>query len=322
MPERTAMFVRILSALCITLALSACGTNPVTGKREIQFISEGQELQIGEQNKQTAARLGRGGEVGAERFAARVAPLMKVKPAYDKNDEAVAALRKKDYAQARSLAGEAARMFPKGGRFQQTLGEIALAEKKPQDAIGYYQKAITLDPEYFGSYLGGGVAQLRAGNKAKAQEWLERSSQLLPTAPAAYFLGTLARDKGDVQTAMKYYQAAASSDSEIGKEAAAEFVRLDLPQNPGNYVAVGGQLDAKGKIMAVVENRAPVPLNNIQITPVLLDAAGHVAQQGSPFRITRTLAPGERIAADPGVGQLTQEQLPLLRFRVDRAAAP
>jgi predicted Zn-dependent protease len=40
---------RILSALVVSLALTACGTNPVTGKREIQFVSESQELEIGAQ---------------------------------------------------------------------------------------------------------------------------------------------------------------------------------------------------------------------------------------------------------------------------------
>ncbi len=57
----------------------------------------------------------------------RVKPLLDTKPAYDKHDKAIAAARKKDYAQARQLAGEAAAALPKEGRFQQTLGEIALA---------------------------------------------------------------------------------------------------------------------------------------------------------------------------------------------------
>ncbi|MGH8240569.1 MAG: peptidase M48, partial [Steroidobacteraceae bacterium] len=42
--------MRSLTLLLVLLALSACGVNPVTGKKEIQFVSEGQELKIGEQN--------------------------------------------------------------------------------------------------------------------------------------------------------------------------------------------------------------------------------------------------------------------------------
>ena len=94
-----------------------------------------------------------------------------------------------------------------------------------------------LNPNYFGSYLGGGVAQTQLGNKQKAEECLTRSAQLLPTAPAAYYLGNIARERGDIAAARQYYQAAASSQSPIGQAAAVEFMKMDLPQNPGNYVA-------------------------------------------------------------------------------------
>src|SRR6185436_12695613 len=42
--------MRVLQLLPILLALGACGVNPVTGKKEIQFVSPEQELKIGEQN--------------------------------------------------------------------------------------------------------------------------------------------------------------------------------------------------------------------------------------------------------------------------------
>lgn len=272
-----------------------------------------------DQNKITVNELGKGGEVGKERYAARVQPLLKLKPAYDKYDEAMAAARKKEYPKAQGLAADAARLVPKEARFQQLLGEIALSQEKTQDAVGHYQKAIDLDPNYFGSYLGAGVAQYRLGNKAKAEEWLTKSAKLLPTAPAAYYLGTLAKDKGDTQGAIQYYQAAAGSQSEMGQRATAELVRLDLPQNPGNYIATAPQLDAQGRLFLVLENRAPLGLSNIQVTPVLVDASGRIIRQASTLRISRTVASGERIAIDSGVGRLTQDQLPHVRFRVDGA---
>jgi beta-barrel assembly-enhancing protease len=274
-----------------------------------------------DKNKVHAETLGRGGELGDAKFAARVKPLLDMKPAYDKHDKAIAAARKKDYAQARQLAGEAAAALPKEGRFQQTLGEIALAEKDEKKAIGYYEKAMQLDPDYFGSYLGAGVAQYRAGNKTKAEELLTQSSKLLPTAPAAFYLGELAKGRGETQKAMQYYQAAATSQSEIGQAAAGELVRMDLPQNPGNYVAVGGQLDANGRVMLVIQNRAPIKLGDIRVTPVLVNAAGQIAQTGSTVRVGQALGPNERIAVDAGIGSLAQEQLANLRFRVDGARA-
>ncbi len=244
-----------------------------------------------------------------------------MKPAYDKHDKALEAARKKDYATARQLATEAAALVPKEGRFQQTLGEIALSEKDDKKAITYYEKAIQLDPDYFGSYLGAGVAQYRAGNKTKAEELLTRSSKLLPTAPAAYYLGELAKGRGDNQKAMQFYQAAASSQSEVGEAAAGELVRMDLPQNPGNYVAAGGQLDASGRVVLVVQNRAPIKLSDIRVTPVLVNAGGQIVSTGATVRIPQALEAGQQAAVDAGLGGLTQEQLQALRFRIEGARA-
>lgn len=272
-------------------------------------------------NKETAASLGRGGELGDAKYTARVKPLMDIKPAYDKYDKAIAAARKKEYSQARQLADEAVKLYPKEARFHQALGEIALAEKDHTKAIGYYDKAIQLDPGYFGPYLGGGVAQYRAGNKEKAEQLLSKSAELLPTAPAAYFLGEIAKGRGDTQRAVKYYQAAATSQSEIGQAAAGELVRMDLPQNPGNYVATTGQLDGNGRVILVVQNRAPIGLEDIRVTPVLVDAAGRIVRTGATLRIRETLQAGGRVAIDAGIGTLPQEQLQALRFRVDGARA-
>lgn len=272
-----------------------------------------------ETNKRTADQLGRGGDMGVDRYTAQIAPLLKIKPAYDKHDQAMAALRKKEFANARALTGEAIKLQPKEGRFHETLGEISLAEKKAADAIPHYQKAIDLNPNYFGSYLGAGVAQFQAGNKAKAEEWLNRSAQLLPTAPAAYYLGNVAKDRGDQPKAMEYYRAAASSDSSIGQQAAGEFVRMDLPKNPGNYVTASGQFDAQGRHFVVVQNRAPIALRNVQVTPVLLNSAGQIVQQGSPVRLPNTLKSGEQAAAPSGIASISQAELPYLRFRIDGA---
>jgi predicted Zn-dependent protease len=283
------------------------------------FASHPPSTERVEKNKATAAELGAGGEIGKDQYAARMKSLRAVEPAYKKYDDALVAARKKDFAGARSLAEEATRMLPKEGRFHELLGEIALAQKQPQEALPHYQKAIDLNPDYFGSYLGAGVAQFQAGDHAKAEQWLSKSAQLLPTAPAAYYLGSIARERGDRAKAMEYYRAAASSQSRIGELAAAEFVRMDLPQNPGNYVAAAGQFDAQGRLLVVVQNRAPVPLRDFQVTPVLVDAGGRILQQGAPVRIAAVLKPGEQVAASSGIGNLPQQQLQALRFKVDGA---
>ena len=283
------------------------------------FASHPPSTERVEQNKQTLAELGAGGDIGEEKYAARMKSLRAIEPAYAKYDEALTAARKKDFPTARSLAQEATRLLPKEGRFQELLGEISLAEKQPKDALPYYQQAIDLNSDYFGSYLGAGVAEFQAGNHAKAEEWLKKSAALLPTAPAAYYLGTIAREHGDRAKAMEYYRAAAGSQSRIGEMAAAEFVRMDLPQNPDKYVAAAGQFDSQGRLLVVVQNRAPVPLRDFQVTPVLVDQGGRIVQQGSPVRLAAVLKPGEQVAAGSGIGSIPQAQLPYLRFRIDGA---
>ncbi len=299
--------------------LSQAGGQKQQNWLEGLFASHPPSQERVDRNKATADKLGRGGTLGAEAFAAAVKPLRQLKPAYDKADQALAAAQKKDYATAKSLANEAAKAIPKEGSFQVLLGQIALAEKQPQAAAAYYDKAIQLSPNYFASYLGAGVAQLQLDNKQKAEQHLRRSAELLPTAPAAYYLGNIARDRGDAESARKYYEAAATSQSAIGQAAAVEFMKMDLPQNPGNYIAAGGQYDSQGRLMVVVQNRSKVPLSAIQVTPVLVDASGRVAQQGSPVVIKAIVKPGEQAAAASGLANLTPEQQQALRFRVDGA---
>lgn len=270
-------------------------------------------------NRETAAELGRGGVIGADSYAAHVGPLLAMKPGYDKYDAAVAAARKKEFDKARSLALEAAQLLPKEGRVQQLLGDLALAQKQPQEALGYFRKTETLNPQYFGSHLGAGLALYQLGDKAGATAAFERSAALLPTAPAAYYLGMIARDRGERAEALRYFKTAAGSDSSYGKDAAAEYVRLDLPEHPGSYIAAAVQADTTGRVYATVENRAPLALANIVVTPVLIDASGRIVQRGAALTIRGPLGPGQRASAQINTGNVTAEQLRFLKVRVDSA---
>lgn len=273
-------------------------------------------------NQATLAELGNaGGDLGKERYAARVAPLLTMKPAYDKADQALALARKDDLAGAKKLADEAVRLAPKEARFPQLQGDIALAQKNPQAALGFYEKSIALDDGYFASHLGAGTAQykLRTGDRGEAE--LTRSAKLLPTAPALYYLGSIAKDAGNRQRAMELFRVAASSKSDLGKQAAVEYARMNFAENGTKYIASGLQRDSRGQIMAVVENRAPFPVSQILLTPVLLDANGRIAQEGRQIRVTKALQPGERASVNAGVGTITDEVRSRFRVRVDSVRA-
>lgn len=270
-------------------------------------------------NRETAAQLGTGGELGKERYQARIAPLKQLEPAYALHNQAQAALQKKDYAKARSLVNQAIKQAPREGQFHQLLGDIALAEKKDRDALTHYQRAQQYNPNYYGSWLGAGLAQYRLKNQTLAEQWLQRSHELLPTAPAALFLGNLARDAGKTDTALKFYQSAASSQSSIGQEAAREAVRLDLPRNPGNYVNAGLGYNSMGQVVINVQNRAPVALGAIVVKPVLVNAQGQATREGRALTLPDTLAAGAQTTLSASLLGLPAEQLSAVRFRVESA---
>jgi predicted Zn-dependent protease len=273
-------------------------------------------------NRARLAELGMpGGDLGRERYAARLAPLRKLQPGYDKADEALALARKKDLKGAKPLAADAAKLVPNESRFALLRGDLELADKQPQAALPHYERAIQLDDDYFAAWLGSGTAYYRLGNRAEATPRLEKSAKLLPTAPALYYLGNIARETGNVERALELYKGAAGSESDIGKAAAAEYAAIDVARNPANYVASAPQLDARGALVAVIENRAPVALADLTIAAVLLDANGAIVQQSPPVKLARALQPGERIAVDAGVGQLAPELVSSVRFRIDGARA-
>ena len=273
-------------------------------------------------NKATLAELGNpGGDLGKERYAAHMAPLLAIKPAYDKADEALALARKDDLGAARKLAAEAARLVPAEARFPQLQGDIALAQKEPGQALNYYEKSIALDDNYFASYLGAGTARYKLKIDDRGRAYLEQSTRLLPTAPAYYYLGEIARDNGNRQKALEYFKVAASSKSDLGQQAALEYARLDFAQDGTKYIAAGVQMDARGNLMVVVENRAPFAVTGILVTPVLLDNNGRIEQQGRQLRITQNLQPRERAAVNAGVGAVTDDVRRRVRVKVDAVAA-
>jgi hypothetical protein len=120
---------------------------------------------------------------------------------------------------------------------------------------------------------------------------------------------------------MRYFSAAAESNSDFGRQATVEVLREDLPRNPARYLATAAQRDGRGALVIVVENRTSVPLAEVQVTPELVGAGGGVEQRGTPLRIGRPLEPGERVVLDAGVGAVGDDALARTRVRVDYARA-
>ena len=271
-------------------------------------------------NKVTLAKVGAGGEWGKEIYAQKVAKLKSTQAAYKAYDDGVKALVAKDTAKATALANQAIKGEPREARFQELLGDIALTQKKPQEALSYYDKAIKLQPDYFKPHVQSGIALFNMGKKAEAEPFLKRANELLPTAPGHALLGEIAEERGDIDTALQHYSVAAGSNSDYGKEANARGVRLDLPRNPAKYLQSGAVADNSGNLFAVVQNNTDVPVGRVQVRVVKYDGkTGRAIAQSAPMTITGGVAPGKRNQIAIGEKVTTPQEAQLYKVVVEAA---
>jgi len=236
-------------------------------------------------NRETAATLPRAGELGQERYAAATAPLRRAQGAYETYDRARMALMEDDVANAESLAREAAGLVPNEGHFHALLGDIDFERDRFADAVNHYQDAIASNGRYFYYRLRKGMAHQRLNQWDEAQSSLQASLDLLPTADAYYGLGVIAERRGDRAGALESYRQAATSAGPAGQAAQEAVVRLDLPANPGQYVALRTGVDAAGQLIVEVGNPTRVPIADIAVIVRYTDPQGTVRQ-------TRRVLPG------------------------------
>jgi len=256
-------------------------------------------------NRALAATLGPGGDLGEARFREAMAFLDGARPAYKAYDDGRAALAKGDADTAAAKAQAAIDAVPAEAAFHGLRGDARLRQKRWDDAIANYDRAIARDDGYFAYHLGRGLARMEQGQRAVAKSDLERSIALLPTAPAYHGLGRIAEADGNVDQALRYYQAAGQSDTASGRAARTRYISLDLPRRPGEYVRSRvGTVD--GRPILEVANAAGVDLADVTVAVQLLWA------DGRPENLTRRiarLAAGERVTiALPARGALSQAQ--------------
>lgn len=272
-------------------------------------------------NRITLAALGEGGEWGKEIYAQKVSKLKAAQPAYKAYDDGVKALAKGDAGKATTLAKQAVAAVPREARFHELLGDIALAQKHNEEALGHYDRAIQLQPDYFRPLMQKGVALKNLGRPAEAETYLKRGNELLPTATSFYLLGQIAEDRGDVDSALKNYQIAADSNSDVGNSSMERYLRLDLPRNPSKYLRGSAQLGSNGNLYAVIHNPTLIAVTNIQVRVVRYDAAtNRPAAQSQPLLLKSTISPNQRgqMMVD-GVRLESQAELNLYRVVIEKA---
>jgi predicted Zn-dependent protease len=251
-------------------------------------------------NRQTAATLPAGGEIGRERYQKAIAPLLQDQDAYKAFDEGRKALSDGDTGRALSLANKALQAQPREALFHSLRGDIRLKQKRYREAITNYDRAVQYNRDYFHYYLQRGLARLELGEKAQGEADLKKSIEFLPTAPAMNALGQLSLNRGDVPAAKSYFSAAAGSNSEAGKSANLAFTRLDLPDNPDKYLQLRFGLDPSNYLLVQINNRTQQTVGDVSFVVQFSDAQGKV--RNVQLQLPGRLGPAESKTLSSGMG--------------------
>lgn len=230
-----------------------------------------------------------GGEYGADRYQAAIRTIKRDAPAYEALDLARQAVFEGDYDQAIGHIERALSAQNDEAQFHAMRGEIRARQGRYEDAVTNFDRAVSRDPEFFSFYLGRGMAQARLDNSEQAAEDLNRSLQLLPTTIAYLELGRIAEAQGDMEAAARYYEAAGQSPGEVGDEARASLVRVDLSNHPDRYLLSQTGRGGDGRWRLRVTNNSGVNVTGVRVRVDYLDSAG---TQRSFERTLGTLAAG------------------------------
>lgn len=151
--------------------------------------------------------------------------------AYKSHMEALKAAQQKNWDEAMNLSQSAIDMQPEEALFYITQGRIDLSQKRFADAEKRFNKAHRLNPQYFMSSLGLGLAQKQLKKYSAAKQSLETSLTILPADMTRYQLGEVEEALGNRSAAIKHYQRLSQSQGEIGEAARQKLSSLGV-NNP------------------------------------------------------------------------------------------
>ena len=283
------------------------------------FASHPPSVERVQNNRATLAQLPAGGERGEARYQAAVSRLMETREAYAAHDRGRKALVEGDTASALSEAEAALRIEPLESQFHALRGDVRSAQGRWADALTNYERAVNLNPGYFYPLMRRGLAYHQLRNDLAASNDLERSLELLPSAPALRTLGDIRLAAGERAEALELFRSAAQSDSPDGRAAAESMVRLELPEKPSRYIKTRVGQDAAGRLVLEIRNPTPLDVSIQQLVFEYLDAADQV--QGVRRDVGGVIKAGDSavVAIDPrSVGGVADSRR--VRAAVSRAS--
>lgn len=168
-----------------------------------------------------------GGFIGAKEYENAMKDLRKATPAYQDLDHGYAALKKRAYEKALTLAKDGIKIEPREAHLFNLKGKAEVELKRPTEALASFNKAIVLNPDYFDFYLQRGNVKYQLGDLNGSQKDLETSNTLLPSADAYLTLGEIAWVRGDEEKAVGYFSVAAQAHSDAGEQAREHLSKLE-----------------------------------------------------------------------------------------------
>ena len=137
--------------------------------------------------------------------------------------------------------------------------------------------------------------------------------QLLPTTVAQEALGNIATAERDFDSAKQFYRAAASGGGAVGQSAMNKLMKLDLEQNPNDYLQTAVGL-SNGEVVIQVKNPSPNAVSGLAI-----QLANKASGQSSTQRMRGTLAAGQTEVIRTGL-QWPADRIRELQATVVRAS--
>jgi predicted Zn-dependent protease len=262
------------------------------------FASHPPSLERVEANRARAAGLPPG-QRHRERYQQHIAQLKRDAPAYEKQDEAVTALKAGQPQQALTLLDQAVKLQPAEAQFWETRGHAWSLLERPANAEKAYTTSIGKNPDLFSPRLYRGLLRYEQQDRAGALQDLEQAHTMLPTAVSAFYLGELALERGDQAAALAYYdQVTQSGNRQLANRARQRLASVELGSSPHKYLPSEPFVGSDGYLRVAVRNDSGVAVTDVRIQLVEMSGAG-ATLPGS-----YSLAPGQQIEVRTGVGPL------------------
>ena len=198
-------------------------------------------------------------------YAAALAELRSAQAAYDAYDRAREAAGEGNFEAALTGVNTAIERYRREAAFHGLRGAIRMQQKRWNDAITNFDRAVALEDGFFAYYLQRGMAYSSLGERPAAKRDLDRSLALLPTSQALHQLGQIAEADGDAEAARRYYEQAAQANDSTGQAARVRLVEMTIGDQPARYVGARVRGDGAGAYWLEVTNQTTVPLAGVVV---------------------------------------------------------